>query len=217
MSGGGSFFELLAFYGVPDRIIATLRKHLDLPDVYPTDSPPKSLPNKDKPWLYVYGPTGTGKSTHAAWLLALYLRARARLGPGHALHLTDPGSASYSPGYAPQGSSLSARVFYHYVRVTELLRRMKSDFGSSQTDGAMLFERCLGAQFLILDDLTSEPSAWELAQLDLLIDRRYGDGSFTIITSNHPLDRLAHAIGSERIRGRIGEIAKQKRMRRNYR
>ena len=210
------FYRLLRFYGVPDRIISTLQGNFQLPKPYAANEEPKEI-SGTLPWLYFWGATGTGKSTYAAYLLAVFLRCRSRLGDGKQAHaLTNEHDTSYLPTYRPRGSAIGASPFYRYVRVSDLLYKMKADFGSSDHGGAQLFQSCVDASFLILDDLTTQPSNWELTQLDLLIDQRYGSGKQTIITSNHPLERLGEVV-SERIRGRIGEIARQKRMTKGYR
>ncbi|KKL54319.1 hypothetical protein LCGC14_2266550, partial [marine sediment metagenome] len=73
-----SFFQLLGSYGVPRRMINTLISSYDLPIPYSLNQAPSELcQNK---WIYLYGPTGTGKSTYAAYLMSIFLRARARLG-----------------------------------------------------------------------------------------------------------------------------------------
>jgi DNA replication protein DnaC len=187
-----AFYSALVEYGVPLRITKSLAEYFELPPPY--SIVPRELPTLKRPWLYVHGPAGTGKSTYAAWLLALWLRASTRLG---------------SDEQAERLTGMSRTTFPAlYVRVGELLHRMKADFDSKQGDGAALFERCLAARFLVLDDLTNAPSPWELSKLDLLIDKRYGDESATIITSNHALDQLGKIVGSERIQRRIQEAAR---------
>lgn len=211
-----AFYGLLTFYGVPPKIIKTLQNYeFSLPEPYAETQLPPSLKTC---WLFLHGPTGSGKSTHAAYLLAQYLRGKRRLGgAGNALRYRDPLNADYDPKYLPKGSKVNTLPFYRYVRVTDLLRKMKEDFNRQSNPGAELFQSCLTAEFLVLDDLTNAPSAWELSQLDLLIDKRYGDESRTIITSNHNLEQLSDVLGSERITGRIGEIAHTVQSKGSYR
>jgi len=208
-----AFFRLLSSYGVPRRIINTLISNypVSLPEPYSLNHTPSELcQNK---WIYLYGPTGTGKSTHAAYLMSVFLRARARLGEAR----LDIKRACDDDTYVARGGALQDQVCYRYVRVTELLHAMKEDFNSGSHYGQHLFNCCRRAAILVLDDLTSQLSQWELAQLDYLIDRRYGDELKTIITSNHSLERLKRVLGSERIPGRIGEVAHMKKMKRTYR
>lgn len=170
-------------YGVPYKIVKTISKHYEPQDLKWNDQP-KELPSeRDKPWIYLHGPPGTGKSTYSAYLMSLYLLTRCSELPA---------------------SSNSKAPFY--IRTSRLLQKMKSDFDSKQREGAELFERCLESRFLVLDDLTNTPSTWELSQLDLLIDTRYGDLSWTVITSNHSLAQLKNEL-SERITSRINEIS----------
>jgi DNA replication protein DnaC len=143
----------------------------------------------------------------------MFLRARARLGEAQ----LDIRKARDDDAHIARGGTLRDQVCYRYVRVTELLHAMKEDFNSDLNYGQHLFNCCRRASILVLDDLTSQLSQWELAQLDYLIDRRYGDELKTIITSNHSLERLKRVLGSERIPGRIGEVAHMKRMKRTYR
>ncbi len=206
-----AFFRLLPSYGVPQRVINTLISNYDLPVPYSLNNPPSEL--HEAQWIYLYGTTGTGKSTYAAYLMSLFLRARARLGEA----VVDIRKASDDDTHVSRGGALQDQVCYRYVRVTELLHAMKEDFNSDLNYGQHLFNSCRRASILVLDDLTSQLSQWELAQLDYLIDRRYGDELKTIITSNHSLERLKRVIGSERIPGRIGEVAHMKRMKRMYR
>lgn len=206
-----AFFRLLPAYGVPRRVVRTLISNHTLPDPYPLAQPPDKLYG-DK-WIYLYGPTGTGKSTDAAYLMSLFLRARARLGEAK----LDIRKIEEDDTHVARGGTLQDQVCYRYVRVTELLHAMKADFDSGSHYGQRLFNCCRRAALLVLDDLTSQLSQWELAQLDYLIDRRYGDELKTIITSNHSLERLKRVLGSERIPGRIGEVAHMKRMKRTYR
>ena len=205
------FFKLLASYGVPLRVIRTLVSEYDLPTPYPLNDRPVEL--CESKWIYLFGPTGTGKSTYAAYLMGLFVRARSRLGEAR----YDLEKARDNENHIARGGALLDNPCYRYVRVTELLHAMKSDFSSDANTGQLLFNACCRAKLLILDDLTSAPSAWELGQLDYLIDRRYGDELKTIITSNHSLERLKRVLGSERIPGRIGEVSHMKRMKRTYR
>lgn len=209
-----AFFMLLASYGVPRRVIRTLCSEYSLPTAYPLAAKDLTAPELcgDK-WIYLFGATGTGKSTYAAYLMGLFLRARSRLGEAR----LDIEKTRDNDNHVARGGALLDQVCYRYVRVTELLHAMKGDFSSNMNTGQLLFDACCRAKILILDDLTSAPSAWELGQLDYLIDRRYGDELKTIITSNHSLERLKRVLGSERIPGRIGEVSHMKRMKRTYR
>ncbi len=206
-----SFFRLLSSYGVPRRVINTLATNHTLPAPYSLNHAPSEL-YQDQ-WIYLYGPTGTGKSTEAAYLLSMFLRARTRLGGAQ----LDIEKARDDDTHVARGGALHDEVCYRYVRVTELLHAMKEDFSSNLRHGEHLFNCCQRATILVLDDLTSQLSQWELTQLDYLIDRRYGDELKTIITSNHSLERLKRVLGSERIPGRIGEMSHMKRMKRTYR
>lgn len=208
------FYDLLSLYGVPESVIRTLRKHHPIPDAYPWGKPPAEiasiLPQEEAEWLFLFGPPGTGKSTRAAYAMACYLRSHGRLGtPTYVFQaLRD------DPTY-PLTTGFTYPHCWLWVEVSDLLGMMKEDFnsrsGSSDRKGAELYNRALEAEYLVLDDLTRQPSDWELSQLDRLINRRYADLLPTVITSNFDTQVMATEV-SERISRRIAERSRMYEM-----
>lgn len=209
------YFELLKFFGVPQRVVKSLRRHYhgELPKAFPADMVPAGLPtelyqlfNEDDNWVFLFGPPGSGKSTRAAFLLACYLRMLHALGNGKRILKRMETEPTFLP-------PCTQRCLY--VRVTKLFQVMKKDFAGGSSEGQELYKRAEGAELLVLDDLTSAPSPWELSQLDILIDQRYAEQRRTIITSNHTLGELSNLM-SERISRRIEEASSKHELEKVY-
>ena len=78
-----------------------------------------------------------------------------------------------------------------------LLRELRGAVNSKQTD---VFERCVGCDVLILDDLGKEtPTEFALSVLYEIIDIRYANGLPTIITSNYQGDGLVERMADANV------------------
>ena len=108
-----SFFQLLGSYGVPRRVINTLISEypVSLPEPYSLNQPPPELYYSK--WIYLYGSTGTGKSTYAAYLLSVFLRARSRLGEAK----LDIRKADDDDAHVARGGALQDPVCYRFIAI----------------------------------------------------------------------------------------------------
>jgi DNA replication protein DnaC len=71
-----------------------------------------------------------------------------------------------------------------------------------------MMEELCNMPFLMLDDLgTQRNTEWELEMLYNLVDARYGDERFTVVTTNKPLDEIRE-IAQGRIYSRLAEMCK---------
>lgn len=120
--------------------------------------------------LYLYGPTGTGKTYTSTAV------GRARL------------EARWNPD--ADGCWTAA-----FITAPKMLMELRSTFGSSRT-AEEIIKRYSNVSLLLLDDIGAErQSAFALEVLSLLIDLRYGWQRETVITSNFSLGELGEKSG----------------------
>lgn len=83
---------------------------------------------------------------------------------------------------------IDAGLTVRFETTVGLLREMRASFNASQTS---IFERCIGCDVLILDDIGKEtPTEFALSMLYEIIDIRYANALPMIITSNYQGDEL---------------------------
>lgn len=132
---------------------------------------------------YLTGEAGVGKTIFAAFL---FLKAIKQL--------------YYKRGYFP---SISAHFVNFPDMFTEMQANMK-DFGH-----IAIFKKYLDCDILVLDDLgTKKTTDWVGDVIYQIINRRYENQKFTIITSNYSLKELAEKLQDDRIIRRIEETYK---------
>jgi DNA replication protein DnaC len=143
--------------------------------------------------FYLYGPTGTGKSSQAAAAIKLFLR-------------------HWITG---KGESFSAR----YIHALDVLEQEKDSFDNEDVDAPdwHAFKTC---DLLVIDDIGTERGTKHNGQkIASVINHRYDDFKMTIFTSNLSLSELGpktnqytgkvevrHNTYDARITDRIGEM-----------
>ena len=127
--------------------------------------------------LYLYGPTGTGKTVYAcSYLLDINKYARAN-------------NLSFGP--------------YVFTTFLDLLTKIKGAFNGNGSEIEIVNEYC-SAGVLVLDDIGVEKvSEWTLQTLQTIINHRYNHMKITIITSNLDLNALSKSLNDDRIPSRI--------------
>lgn len=92
-----------------------------------------------------------------------------------------------------------------YVNVPRLMDELRPNANNTWSTW---MEKCIEADFLILDDLWQEkPSEWVLERLYIIINERYMNRSQTIFTSNTCLDNLIDKVKHPAIISRIRHLA----------
>lgn len=197
------FYDLLAWYGIPKRVSMDLRLLKDsLPDVS------RYMPTISKgEGFYIHGPTGTGKTVLAAWILASYLRAK--IGNGE-YEIARANLLPQHPDYAPDYAPASAKR-YRFMTMSDILDAARPGAPGDS------FEGIKKAAVLVIDDLGAEKTTeWAVDRTDNLITYRYNEMLPTIITSNFTLDELMKVhyapVGSARIPSRLSKMCLMKLM-----
>lgn len=142
--------------------------------------------NSLSPSMYIYGPTGTGKTVTAAFLAVDWYR-----------------------GLWMDGAS--GDKTFKFLSAPDLLLQIKATFGRPGVSEYSVLRGYMEVDLLVLDDLGTGHTAesnWALGILYVLINYRYEHLKQTIITSNVPLEELADVFGDERITSRIERMCK---------
>lgn len=138
-------------------------------------------PKNNKPWIYISGNTGVGKTHLSA---AIY----------HDLFTVIKSYRGMS------GHFLSVNDMIDMIKVAE-------DFNTKESVRDVIDGYSYGNP-LFIDDLGREnPSNYTVEKLDQIINKRYENHCLTIINSNLNLDELAYKYNDDRISRRISELA----------
>ena len=140
---------------------------------------------KENTGLYLYGPTGSGKTVYAcSYLLEINKYARFN-------------NLSFGP--------------YKFITFLDLLAKIKNSFNGNGNEIEIIEEYC-NAGVLVLDDIGVEKvSEWTLQTLQTIINHRYNHLKITIITSNLDLNALSKSLNDDRIPSRICGMCKIKK------
>ncbi|MCH7715281.1 MAG: ATP-binding protein, partial [Gemmatimonadetes bacterium] len=126
----------------------------------------------------LHGATGTGKTLLACIMLNELILHRARSG---------------------QFLSLSRQYF-------QQLRDTFSEDSANYGQTWRIIDELCNLPYLVLDDLGIQRGTdWELEVLYQLIDARYGDERFTVVTTNQPLEEIRQ-MSDGRIYSRLSEM-----------
>lgn len=140
------------------------------------DVEPYELPC-GRPWGYVTGAAGSGKTYTACGMLRTYLHDYMHVQPltninGEVIHRV------YSAPHAA------------FITAPDYLEAVKAGF-----DGEGRARRYRMTPFLVLDDLGQEvPTQWAVSEIYKLINYRYGEDLPTIITSQYKRNQLARKL-----------------------
>lgn len=105
-----------------------------------------------------------------------------------------------------RGAEEKLRVPVQFYNTTDLMRRIRDDFGRGAYDKEHVLERILSSKgVLILDDVGAERlTDWVLEQFYLIVNHRYEENLPTLYSSNMTIPQLAEILG-DRITSRIVE------------
>lgn len=132
------------------------------------------VPLPDRPWAYVTGVAGSGKTHLVCGMLRTYIRDN--LG---CYEMTNVNGDVMDRMYHPPRAA--------FVTVPDYLAAIKDGF-----TGEDRARRYRLTPFLVLDDLGQEvPTQWAVSEMFDLINYRYGEELPTIITSQFRRDQLA--------------------------
>jgi len=137
--------------------------------------------------LYLFGPTGVGKTFKACQIALEAMKWDFMQG------------------------KITTCGFYN---VPNLLLRIRNTFDKNSVESEMAIYRELkDVPYLILDDLGVEKnSEWSFQTLYVIISYRYDNMLPIIITSNYSLEELAIKMGQERITSRIRQMCRIERV-----
>jgi DNA replication protein DnaC len=155
---------------------------------------PTNLPDIDD-GLFIYGPTESGKTILASWLL---LEEQKKI---------------YLEG-GPQSKDDVCEL----ISADRLIEEIKSTFDSSslQTEQSVI-SHYSSIRLLVLDDFgTTRPTDWVLSVLYSIINRRYEWIKKTVFTSNLTLEEIARVYGDDRITSRIDRMCRKVRKTKNW-
>jgi len=138
--------------------------------------------------LFIYGPTESGKT-----LLASYL-------------LLEEQKKIYLEG-GPQSKDDLCQL----ISTDQLIEEIKSTFDSSSPrTEQMVISYYSTIHLLVLDDFgTARPTDWVLSVLYSIINRRYEWLKKTILTSNLSLEEIARVYRDDRITSRIDRMCRK--------
>lgn len=126
----------------------------------------KFLDSEKKFWLYLWGPTGRGKTHYS---VALHRAIVARI------------------GWESAGSST-------FVQWNELVSEIRSSFGDHTTDD--LLAAYLECDILVIDDLSGGLADFQIRTLEQIVRQRHAAGRRLVITSNEPYESLLSRFGA---------------------
>jgi DNA replication protein DnaC len=181
---------LISRIGAPERIVKDLMAlgDVDVPDM------------GGKKGLYLYGGTGSGKTTMAVEIM-----------------LRDALSCLVAKKIAAHQFSLSG-VTYRFVRMADLGDRLKATFSDNAVETEWdIMSELNNASKIVLDDFGAERATdYILEKITNIIDSRYSNTLLTtIITSNYSLPQLADKLAKnndkmigERIISRISAMCR---------
>ena len=171
--------EVIEAFDLPKRL-----KHESI-NLFPNLKPLNTLATKN---LFIYGKSGTGKTINALNTL---------------IHIA---LSTYPKGPKEDKDFLKKLYFEDfqcaYVNVPELLNHIRNSIKSNETDD--LISKYKQVDYLILDDIGVEKqSPWVYEILYLLVNYRYNEYKYTIVTSNVDPQKLIDKFGDDRIISRI--------------
>ena len=161
----------------PLRIVRKLKQL----DIQPNESDMEILKTGEQ-GLYIYGPTGTGKTLYACECMARLV--------------------------APNVAWIRSRGFV-FTTVESMLERTKDNFNKTKEDRdpEETLNKYKQARYLLLDDLGMENlTDWVYLNLYSVINHRYDHLLPTIFTSNLDLDQIVSKLDDERVPDRIYEM-----------
>ena len=130
--------------------------------------------------LVLHGPPGTGKTLFACIVLNELMLAHSR--PGQFLSL--------------------GRSYFQRLRGTF------SESSPQHGQSAQIVDELCQVPYLVLDDFgIQRGTEWEMEMLYDLVDARYGDRRFTVITTNQPPDESS-SLSAGRIHSRLQEMCR---------
>ena len=131
--------------------------------------------------FFIFGPSGTGKTLYAAKQLLLIKQ-----------------KLWVEKNYKKMA----------FITVTDLLKEFRKTYQKdSKLQESDILEKYRTCDYLILDDISVEkPSDWTYQMLYDIINYRYENFKFTIITSNLSLEMLADKWADDRIPRRIAAM-----------
>jgi DNA replication protein DnaC len=177
--------DRLREWGVPLRTArAAVTHYIQTPAAF--EATRKGILNGDS--VYLYGPSGTGKSVLAAALLY------------HYAHMAAAGKVATEYMYGDT---------YRFVSVPELLATLRRSFTAryanvATEDESTIVDHLKGSVVLVLDDLGAEKTSdWTLSTLYTIINYRYEFFRPTLFTSNLSLAQLSERMEDDRIPNRV--------------
>lgn len=147
-----------------------------------------SLPSKlpEIGSYFIYGPTESGKTLLAAFLL---LEAQK--------------------GIYLEGGPKDQFDICIFVTTDQLIANIRDAFNDRERE-LRLINKYSRVRVLVLDDFgTIKPTDWVISILYTIINNRYENIKDTIITSNYSLPDLANLFGDDRITSRIDRMCKK--------
>lgn len=130
--------------------------------------------------FYLHGPTGSGKTVHAANLLI---------------------------NQAEKDFCLRVHSTYLFKTLPNMLIDIKSTYDSKENTEKSILRRYRDIDYLVIDDFgLAKITDWSFQMLYAIINERYEWNKKTVFTSNLDLDSIAELIKDSRITGRIYEM-----------
>lgn len=152
---------------------------------------PEPMPD-GKPWVYLTGSVGSGKTYRACQYLKGWIWANSEAIEVNGVIEELMGDRHFYAFNVPQPKFISATRYFNLV---------KASYGRDGDVAAGTIGSIRHTRMLVLDDLGQEvPTQWAVSQLFELIDHRYSNGLTTVITSQFGIDDIGR-----RLAGNSGE------------